>query len=401
MSRATADFLVIGGGVIGINLALWAKRAHPDCRVVLIEKDRECGTHASGRNSGVLHAGFYYTADSLKSRFTRDGNRWMVAYCKEHGLQLNECGKLVVAKDDSDLQGMQELMRRANVNGVELHEITEKEAREIEPHVRTFGKCLYSPTTASVDPGEVMQSFVTEARDIGVEVRTGAEYRGRHGDLVTVGDDQVTARYVINAAGLYADRVARDYGFSEHYRIIPFKGLYLYGNETAAALRSNIYPVPDLKNPFLGVHMTVTARGKVKLGPTAIPAFWREHYRGLTNFDLRELMEIVIREAGLFVSNSFGFRRLAFQELAKYSKRRLVGLASSLVEGLTVSQFDKWGPAGIRAQLIDTRNSTLEMDFRYEGDHKSFHVLNAVSPAFTCAVPFTKFLFGKIEALLA
>jgi L-2-hydroxyglutarate oxidase len=401
MSHSTADFLVIGGGVIGINLALHAKRAYPDCQVTLLEKEQDCGLHASGRNSGVLHAGFYYTADSLKSKFTRDGNQWMMAYCKERGLQLNQCGKLVVAKDDSDLKGMEELMRRAKINGVVLHEISEKEAKDIEPHVLTHEKCLYSPTTASVDPKEVMRSFVQDARDVGVEIRLGAEYRGRQGDRVTVGDSHITARYVINAAGLYADRIARDYGFSKYYRIIPFKGLYLYGNDRAVALRSNIYPVPDLINPFLGVHMTVTAKGTVKLGPTAIPAFWREHYKGLTNFDFRELMEIVIRELGLFASNSFGFRRLALQEISKYSKRKLVKLASDLVEGLTVNQFNQWGPAGIRAQLVDTRNSSLEMDFRYEGDERSFHVLNAVSPAFTCAVPFTKFLFDEIESLIA
>ena len=401
MSHSTADFLIIGGGVIGVNLALRAKHAYPDCHVVLIEKEYDCGLHASGRNSGVLHAGFYYTADSLKSRFTRDGNQMMVEYCKERGLQLNQCGKLVVAKDSSELAGLDELLRRAQVNGVELHRISEQEAREIEPHVRTFETCLFSPTTASVDPGEVMRSFVQDAKDAGVEIRAGSKYLVRHGDKVRVGDDHIAARYVINAAGLYADRVARDFGFSERYRIIPFKGLYLYGNETAIQARSNIYPVPDLDNPFLGVHLTVTAQGKVTLGPTAIPAFWREHYKGFNNFDLGELVEIAMRELGFFASNSFGFRRLAMQEMMKYSRTRMVRLASDLVSGINGSQFDRWGPAGIRAQLVDIRERKLEMDFCYEGDDRSFHVLNAVSPAFTCAVPFTKYLFEEIESLVS
>jgi L-2-hydroxyglutarate oxidase LhgO len=367
---------------------------------MLVDKEPDCGLHASGRNSGVLHAGFYYTANSLKSRFTRDGNRAMVEYCQERGLLLNQCGKLVVVKDSSELERLDELIRRGKNNGVELHEMSEKEAKEIEPNARTFERCLYSPSTASVDPRQVMGALVQDARDAGVEIRVDCEYRGRAGDKVRLGDSQVSAGYIINAAGLYADNVARDYGFSQHYRIIPFKGLYLYGNDKAPKMRCNVYPVPDLTNPFLGVHFTVSAHDRVKLGPTAIPAFWREHYKGLKNFNLGELVDIVIREAGLFLSNSFGFRNLALQEMMKHSRRKMVALASDLVSGIEVSQFDTWGPAGIRAQLIDTRNRKLEMDFRYEGDDRSFHVLNAVSPAFTCAGPFTKYLFDEIEKLL-
>ena len=148
------------------------------------------------------------------------------------------------------------------------------------------------------------------------------------------------------------------------------------------------------------MHLTVTARGKVKLGPTAIPAFWREHYKGFKNFDLREMLEIVWSELDLFASNSFGFRSLAMQEIMKYSRSRLVRLASELVSGVSKSQFDRWGPAGIRAQLVDVRDRRLEMDFCYEGDDRSFHVLNAVSPAFTCAIPFTRYLFDEIETLM-
>jgi (S)-2-hydroxyglutarate dehydrogenase len=400
MSKQTADFLVIGGGVIGVNLALCAKRTFPESRVVLIDKEADCGLHASGRNSGVLHAGFYYTADSLKSRFTRDGNRIMVEYCKERGLLLNQCGKLVVAKNAAELEQMDELLRRAAANGVELHELSEQEAREIEPSVRTFGKCLFSPATASVNPREVMSAFVQDARNAGVELRLASEYRGHQDKQVRIGDDTISAGYVINAAGLYADRIAQDYGFSSQYRIIPFKGLYLYGNPGAVGVRTNVYPVPDLANPFLGVHFTVSAEGRTKLGPTAIPAFWREHYKGFANFNLYELAEIVVRELALFAADSFGFRSLALQEMTKYSRRNMVRLASELVSGISVSQFEHWGPAGIRAQLVDTKQKKLVMDFCYEGDDRSFHVLNAVSPAFTCAIPFTRYLFGEIQSLL-
>lgn len=391
------DVLVIGGGVIGVNLAREAKRRHSAMRVTVLEKESALASHASGRNSGVLHAGFYYTADSLKARFTRDGNRELTAYCTERGLRIRRCGKLVVARDASELAGLDELSRRAERNGVELHRISESEARDIEPRVRTHESALYSPTTASVDPREVMASFEQEARQAGVDVQTGVAYRGfRNGQVIT-SRGYLSPGYVINAGGLYADRIARDFGFSQHYRIIPFKGLYLYEDAAAGGMRTNIYPVPDLNNPFLGVHYTVTVDGKTKIGPTAIPAFWREHYDGLKNFRASEFVEILAREAMLFTRNEFGFRRIAMDELRKYSRRRMASLAAHLADGVRVENYTKWGPPGIRAQLIDTRHNRLEMDFRFEGDDRSFHVLNAVSPAFTCALPFTRYLFDEVE----
>ena len=204
---------------------------------------------------------------------------------------------------------------------------------------------------------------------------------------------------MVNAAGLYADKIAQDFGFSRDYRILPFKGLYLYSNEPTGAFQTNIYPVPDLRNPFLGVHFTVTAEGKVKIGPTAIPAFWRENYKGLTNFNFNELMEIIFRQAGLFWSSDFDFKNLAFEELKKYSQAKLVSLASSLAEGVGIKSFKKWGEPGIRAQLLNIRDKKLEMDFVTEGDERSLHILNAVSPAFTCTLPFADFACDKITDL--
>src|SRR3989344_2860784 len=152
MPTNTCDFLVIGGGVMGLCLAMEASRRHPRSRITVIEKEPKCGSHASGRNSGVLHAGFYYTADSLKARFTRDGNRAMTAYCEERGLHINRCGKLVVARDAADLPGLDELLRRGQANGVELHPVSRREAEEIEPRARTHERALFSPATSSVDP---------------------------------------------------------------------------------------------------------------------------------------------------------------------------------------------------------------------------------------------------------
>ncbi|UCC81675.1 MAG: L-2-hydroxyglutarate oxidase, partial [Gemmatimonadota bacterium] len=399
MTVRTTDFLVIGGGVMGLNLALEARRRHPDAAVTLIEKEAACGRHASGRNSGVLHAGFYYAADSLKARFTRDGNRELTAYCEERGLPINRCGKLVVARDESELAGLDELLRRARVNGVEMYEVTAAEARELEPRIRAHGRALFSPTTSSVDPGAVMASLADDAKRAGVETLTGTAFVRRAADWVETTTGRISAGYVVNAAGLYADRIARRYGFSEDYRILPFKGLYLYA-ESGPRLLRHIYPVPELRYPFLGVHFTVTVDGRTKIGPTAIPALWRENYSGLGNFRVSEFLEIARRGAGLWLGNAFDFRKLALHELRKGSRRRLVRLASRFLSEPLDHRRWRWGAPGIRAQLVDVRARRLEMDFRFEGDDRSFHVLNAVSPAFTCAMPFTRYLFDRIDELL-
>ena len=400
MAGNTCDFLIIGGGVIGVNLALQAKSRFPDAQVTLIEKEADCGQHASGRNSGVLHAGFYYSADSLKARLTRDGNRQLTDYCAEHGLGINRCGKLVVAKNADELPVLDELLARARQNGVQLQEITEEDAREIEPRVRTFERALFSPNTASVDPKEVMGAFVSEAKRTGVRILDNTRFLDARDGVVSTTQGEISAGYVINAAGLYADKIAKKYGFAEHYRILPFKGLYLYANDDVKPLRTNIYPVPDLRNPFLGVHHTVTLDGHTKIGPTAIPCFWREHYQGLKGFNFREFLEVVSQEAELFIRNDFDFRKLAWEESRKIYRPRIVALAAELVSGIHPDQYTRWGTPGIRAQLLDTRTRKLEMDFRMEGDSRSFHILNAVSPAFTCAMSFSEYAFQQIDKLI-
>jgi L-2-hydroxyglutarate oxidase LhgO len=205
---------------------------------------------------------------------------------------------------------------------------------------------------------------------------------------------------LINVAGLYADKIGRDFGFSRDHRILPFKGLYLYSDEPPGALKTHIYPVPDLANPFLGVHFTVTTDGKTKLGPTAIPAFWREQYEGWGNFNLNEFSEIIRRQAGLFLTSNFDFKALAIRELQKYSKPKLVSLASTLAEGVDIKHYRRWGPPGIRAQLLNIRTKMLEMDFFMEGDGQSMHILNAVSPGFTCALPFADYVCDQIDKQL-
>jgi len=400
MQNKTVDFVVIGAGIIGLNLAIQLRKRFSDSHVVVIEKEPQPGLHASGRNSGVLHAGFYYTSNSMKARFCKEGNQYLTDYCKDRKLPINPCGKLVVASNESEISGLNELFHRGKVNGVELVEVDEDEARTIEPRIITYRKALYSPSTATVSPSLVIKELIKDVKSARIEIQTNTMFLGCQEKILKTSQGDIHAGYVINAAGLYADKIALNYGFSQDYRILPFKGLFLYAGHESVALNTNIYPVPNLEHPFLGVHFTVDVEGQTKIGPTAIPALWREQYGGMQNFDFSEMIEIAMRDIGLFISNDFGFRKVAVEELRKQSRQRMVRLAGCMVKDVNHDGYVKWGRPGIRAQLVNIRKKTLEMDFKFEGDDRSFHVLNAVSPAFTCSMPFSRYLVDEIGKLI-
>ncbi len=391
----TTDVLVVGGGIVGLTVALAIRARHPSTRIELVEKESRWGAHASGRNSGVLHAGFYYSADSLKARFSREGAAALARWCEERGLPLRRCGKLVVARSEADHAGLDELLRRARSNGVPLDEVDEQSARRIEPRVRTVGRALWSPSSASVDPLAVVSSMAGACADQGIGVHLGVAWRGMKGRITTTSAGPVEAGLVVNCAGLQADRVARAYGASTHLRILPFKGRYLLGGEGAEPLRCHVYPVPDLAMPFLGAHLTVTPTGGVKIGPTAVPALWREHYEGLDGLRAGELVEVLGREAWLLCRNQ-AIRRHAWRELRALGRSHLLQQASTLVDGIDTRHFRRWGRPGIRAQLVDMRTGELVMDFCVERGERSLHVLNAISPAFTCSLPFAAYVAEQV-----
>jgi L-2-hydroxyglutarate oxidase len=358
------DFLIVGAGVIGLSIARELRKRHAAATISVIDREPQLAAHASGRNSGVLHAGFYYSPDSLKARFTRVGNERMTAYCLERNLPILRCGKLVIPRDATELAPLDELHRRGVANGVQLSMISAVEARELEPRVRVFERAIWSPSTATVNPRQVMESLLADARRESIDVRLGEAWHRRS-----------DAGYIINAAGLGAVRIAQEFGFATHYRMIPFRGAYLYSNEPQGALRTHIYPVPDPRFPFLGVHFTLTVDGAIKIGPTARPSILQGARLLLTQAELR---------------------RQALEELRKSSRRHIVGLAASLATGVDVSQYRKWGLPGVRAQLYDTRRRALEMDFVLEHDDRSMHVLNVVSPGFTCALPFAEHVVDRM-----
>ena len=369
----TPDYAVIGGGIVGLTIA--RELAMRGGGVTVFEKEAHLGEHASGRNSGVLHAGFYYAPDSLKARLTARGNQLLRAFCAEHDVRVRSCGKVVVASTPEQLPALDELVRRGTANGVRLETVDERGLADLEPLARTVDRAIWSPDTGVADPKAVTAALQADLLARGVQILTSTP--------VTAPPD---AGHIVNAAGLYADRVAQWFGFCDDYVMMPFKGLYWYGNERAPRLQRHVYPVPDPRNPFLGVHFTVTPGGGVKVGPTAIPVLSREAYSWAFRGD--EAREVATSFPAFLRGGHHDVPALIRAEVPKYSRRYLVRQARALVP--TADGFTVRGRPGIRAQLMHKASGRLEMDFVVRGDERSTHVLNAVSPAWTASLAFAE-----------
>jgi L-2-hydroxyglutarate oxidase LhgO len=385
-----ADVVIVGAGIVGLAIAReLASRGARD--VLVLEKEEGLGRHASGRNSGVLHAGIYYAPDSRKARTCLAGNMAMRAYCEEKGLPLLACGKVIVAREESEVPVLDELARRAAANGARVEMLDEKGLAEVEPSARTVGRALWSRMTAVVDPRAVLESLRADLEAGGrVRIRTGVEVLGTGGkDELRTTAGVVGYGRLVNAAGAHCDRVARFFGVGEHYRLIPFKGIYRKLRKGARlTVNGNVYPVPDPRNPFLGVHFTRSVHGDVYLGPTAIPAFGRENYGILAGID-GDAPRIAFEDAVLFFRNA-GFRSVALSEPRKYVPAYLHRDAARLVHGFDPAEVEAADKVGIRPQLVDWRTKQLLMDFVVERAGDTLHVLNPISPAFTSSMELAR-----------
>ncbi|HEU5360940.1 MAG TPA: L-2-hydroxyglutarate oxidase [Candidatus Deferrimicrobiaceae bacterium] len=387
-----AEVLIAGAGIIGLTLARSLVSAGWE-NVVLVEKEDAIGRHASGRNSGVLHAGIYYAPESLRARSCLNGNFRMRDYCREMGLPLRENGKVIVARDEGELPVLDELFRRATANGARVEMIDEAHLAEIEPNARTVGKALFSHDTACVDPAAVLDSLRRELTTAGkATIVTGCRFLGVKGSGTAVTSrGKISFRKFVNAAGAHCDRVAHLFGVGRRYRLIPFKGIYRKLRKGLShTVRGNIYPVPDIRNPFLGVHFSSDVHGEVHLGPTAIPAFGRENYGILSGID-REGASIALSDVVLFLRNP-KFRQVALTEPRKYSSRVFFRDAARLVKTLSPSDIEPSEKVGIRAQLVDWKTKELVMDFQVIADGDAIHILNPISPAFTSSMEIAETL---------
>ena len=398
MKTGRADYLIIGGGVVGLAIAKEIKGRFPSSTVAVLEKEPAVALHASGRNSGVLHAGFYYSPESLKAKLTRDGNERMRNFCIENGLPLLETGKVVVAQRQEDVPVLSELHRRGVANGVDVELVDPDRLAILEPLAETIDLALWSPRTAVADPAAVALALESNLRKAGVDFYFNQQVsKIKSHSLTTKNGDTFEFGHLVNAAGLYSDVMAKELGFGEHYSMIPFIGLYFYAPALKGTLERHIYPTPDPRNPFLGVHFTKTAHGDVKVGPTAIPILSREQYGFFEGLKASELLGILANYPRFIGSKHHDVWSLVKTELPKLSRKHLLGQAAKLTSKIDVSKFTVPGKPGIRAQLFDKREAKLEMDFVIEGDENSTHVLNAVSPGWTSCFSFAEYVVDDME----
>lgn len=382
------DFAIIGGGIVGLAIARQILLQNPRSNVVVFEKELGSAKHASGRNSGVLHAGFYYSPDSLKAQLTKRGNALLTEFIQEHDLPFRKTGKVVVAQSHDELTTLQTLYERGLANGVTLEFIDEEQLRKIEPYAKTVERALWSPNTSVGDPTLTTEALAQDAIRRGVKIAYGSEVQKVTKDktLFLASGDFAKAGHVINCAGLYADRFASMVGMNDNYVMMPFKGLYWYAPSLKDRLRSHIYPVPSIENPFLGVHFTTTVRGDVKVGPTAIPSLWREDYGGFSGFSAKEIAQTLSSYPTFLLSKHHNVPRLISSEVPKYIRKYLLKTSQALAPSIDLSAFTQKGRPGVRAQLMDRRTGKLEMDFVLRGSEDFTHVLNAVSPAWTSSL---------------
>jgi len=389
--ESTSDIAILGGGMVGLALAHQVSERLPDLSITVIDKEPEIGRHSSGRNSGVLHAGIYYPPGTLKAQVCVQGARRLRAWCEAEGLPVLACGK-VIAPQAAELDGQLELLlERGRANGAEVHLIDEHEFHQRVPDGRTAsGRALWSPNTCVVKPKLVLHRLEQTLRERGVRFVLGAGVKGvnpeaRQLSLAQPGLANSTFSYghLFNATGLQADRVARAFGVGEHCTLLPF--YWQLHPHAPFHFTTNLYPVPDLNVPFLGVHVTPSPDGTVSLGPTAIPAWGRENYRGLDGIEPLMALEFLGDLASQWWRNAGGFRRYAREQALHGLKPLFLKAAQAIVPGLRSHHLIPSQKVGIRAQLYDRMSSMLIQDFRVEQGTASTHVLNAISPAFTAS----------------
>lgn len=394
----TFDIVVVGAGVVGAALAReLLDRGYK--RIAVIDKESVPAFHTSGRNSGVIHSGINPKPGSLKAKFCVDGNRRLKEFCRKNHLPMEECGTVVVASRQDEIASLEELLRRGQENGVPgLKIVDEKGLHQLEPNAVGIA-ALHAPSGAIASGKEVTSRLCTEATQKGAEFYfdqeiLGIEPQGNRIRLRTR-NIQFLCSLFFNCAGLHADQLAQKMGVGGEYRIIPFRGEYFrIRPEKRNLVRSMVYPVPDLRYPFLGVHWTKTVEGDLKIGPNAIIALGREAYTR---------WQINIKDVGgmIFSSHFWNmikddeFKKTARNQIAvSLSMNRFVREAQKLVPGVISSDFEPW-KSGIRAQLVKKSGELVE-DIVVEKKDNAIHVLNAVSPGFTCSLPFADYLASQI-----
>lgn len=393
MPKESCDVLIIGSGVMGLATGIALMKSRSDLKVIIADKEQDIAKHASGRNSGVLHAGFYYSPDSLKAKFCRDGNFALRELAKKYEIPVQNVGKVVVARNDDENLRLDTLYSRGIANGVDLEILDAKELANYEPLAKTHHRFMWSPNTAISDSKMIVGAMRKEFELLGGKIEFGKRIVLKESNSeILDSTNQFYAKHFVNAAGAQSDRISRAVGLGTEYAMLPFMGVYRATQSKDLPLRTLVYPVPHPINPFLGVHFTLTIDGKVKIGPTAIPVAGREQYSITQGWSLSDIGQAIKGMGSLIRGGAHDFGAILKSELPKFLESTLVNESIGLVP--TAAQVKKWQkkPPGIRAQLIHLPTGRLEQDFVIKRHLNSTHILNAVSPGWTSAIPFGQYL---------
>jgi len=395
--RPIYDFMVIGGGILGMSTAMQLQEAYAGCSVLVLEKESAPAKHQTGRNSGVIHAGVYYKPGSLKAKFCKEGNQATKAFCDEHGIEYEECGKLLVATDALELERMQALIDRCAQNELEIEVLDQQQLREREPNISGVG-AIFVPSTGIVNYAEITRKMAELVQSKGGKILYETEVEGleQFADRITAytSNDRYQARYMVSCAGLQSDRIVQMLGKEPHFRIIPFRGeYYLLDRAHNEIVNHLIYPIPDPELPFLGVHLTRMIDGTVTVGPNAVLAFKREGYER-NSFSLKESAEM-LQYPGLLRLLRKHFRASLNELKNSHSKPGYLKLVQKYCPSLNVDDLKPY-PAGIRAQAV-TKDGNLVDDFLFESTQRTLIVCNAPSPAATSAIPIGQHIVERLS----
>ena len=383
------DILIVGAGVVGLSTGIALLQSRPSLKVIVTDKEKDIALHASGRNSGVIHAGFYYSPDSLKAKFCRDGNFELRKLAKKYGIPVKNVGKVVVTRNEDEDSRLDTLFERGIANGVELEIHTEEKLKDFEPLATTHNRFMWSPNTGISDPVSIIRAMRDDFFSLGGEIHFDSKVNltESNGEIID-SSKQFTFKHVVNAAGAQADRISRSVGVGTEYAMLPLMGVYRATSEKNLPLQRLVYPVPHPVNPFLGVHFTLTIDGQVKIGPTAIPVAGREQYSFTEGWSGSDIAQAVKGMKSLITGDSHDFGAILKSEWPKIIQKLLVRESSQLVpNALGVRDWNR-KPPGIRAQLVHLPTGKLEQDFVVQEFLTSTHILNAVSPGWTSSLPF-------------
>jgi L-2-hydroxyglutarate oxidase LhgO len=397
------DAVIIGGGIVGLATGLALLASRPGATALVLEKEHGVAAHQTGRNSGVIHAGLYYKPGSLKARACARGRELLEAFCEQHGVHFERCGKIVVATTDDEVPRLDELERRGKANGLNgVKRISAEELREHEPNAKGVA-ALFVPETGIVDYKEVARAYARELERRGGQLRTGAKataiFRRDSRVIVETTAGSVEARVLVSCAGLASDRIARMAGLDVDVAIVPFRGEYwMLSPERAHLVKNLIYPVPDPAFPFLGVHFTrrIGATHSVEAGPNAVLALKREGYTR-TSFDFQDAMDVATFP-GFWRMARKHWRAGMGEQWRSFSRKAFAAACAALVPAITEDDLAPGG-AGVRAQAL-TRSGALVDDFAVAEGERMVHVLNAPSPAATASLAIGQEIAARATAWL-